>query len=105
MGGDDCGHDFVGVEGNGRQLAEQRSLVPEAIHWPLPGRLVNPRVSYLVEPPGRQGQVILEVGELLGTSGQGVLLDVADASLDDPFRFRVAPFTGDRLHAEVAAQG
>src|SRR5919201_3469631 len=79
MGTGDGRHDFVGVEGDRRQLAEQRALVLEAIDGPLAGGFVNPHVSNLVEPPGRERQVILEVDQFLATSGQGISLDVAHA--------------------------
>src|SRR5271165_4064371 len=105
VGTDDGRHDLVGVEGNGRQLAEQRPLVLEAIHWPLAGCLMDSHIGHLVEPARCESQVVLEADQLLTTSGQGIVLDVADASLDDSLRFRVATFARDRLQAIVATQG
>ena len=104
MGADDGRHHLIGIEGDRRQRPQQRAFAPEAVRGPLAGRLVDAHVGHTVAPPGRQSQVVFEADQFVGTPGQGVVLDVAHAPLDDPFGFRIAPLAGDRLHAEVAAQ-
>src|SRR5271157_5903181 len=77
----------------------------EAIHRPLAGRLMKPQVSHLVTPSRCELQVVLEAGQFLSTSSQGIVLDVAHGSLDDSLRFRVAAFAGNGLQTVVAAEG
>ncbi len=85
MGTDNRQHELVGVEGGRRQWTQHRSLPLETVHRAFSGRLVHPDVGHLVAPEASQSPVVLKADQLLGASGQGVVLNVAHAPLDDPF--------------------
>ena len=105
VGGDDQGNDLVGIEAQCRQGTQMRAFLLETVDGPLLGGGMQADIGHFVPPPGGQAVVRLPGGQLLAAARQGAAFDIPHAPLDDPFGFRVACRAGDRLQAEVAAEG
>ena len=78
-------HDLISVVGNPRQCVQHRPLLLKAVYRPFSGCFVYPHIGDLVAPHRCKCQVVLKADELIGASGQGIVLQVAHRSLDDSF--------------------
>ena len=78
-------HDLIGIEGDRRQCAQQRPLLLEAIHRSFSGCFVYPHIGDLVTPHRCKCQVVLKADQLIGASGQGIVLDVRTLASTIPF--------------------
>ena len=85
MGGNHCRRNLIGVVGNQRQCAQQRPLLLEAVNRSFSSCFMYPHIGDLVAPHWSKCQVVLKADELIGASGEGIMLDVAHAPFDDSF--------------------
>ena len=104
MGTDDRRHHFVSIERKSWQRTEDTGLLSESIDRSLPCRLMQPNVGDFITPGDSESPIVVPAHQFVLPACQRISLDITDARLDGPFRFRISPLAGNRFQTEVATE-